>query len=123
DPHEYEEWKHLKYPNLVEVLEEFPSVQIEPALFFTQLPLLQPRFYSISSSPLVHKDEIHITVAVVIYRTEESIGDMMLFFGCRTKALDLYREEKEEMVNQGVLKNTYLALSREPSLPKVSIFF
>lgn len=44
---------------------------------------------------------------------------MTLFFGCRTKALDLYPEEKEEMVSEGVLKNTYLALSREPSIPKV----
>lgn len=74
DPHDYEEWKHLRFPHLPEVLQEFPSVDIEPALFLSQLPLLQPRFYSISSSPLVHRGEIHLTVAVVTYRTQGKEG-------------------------------------------------
>lgn len=35
---------------------------------------MQPRFYSISSSPLASKDEIHLTVAVVKYRAEDGGG-------------------------------------------------
>ena len=35
----------------------------------TQLPLLQQRFYSISSSPKAYPGEIHATVAVVKYNT------------------------------------------------------
>lgn len=35
---------------------------------------MQPRFYSISSSPLQSKDEIHLTVAVVKYRAEDGGG-------------------------------------------------
>lgn len=51
--------------------------------------------------------------------TTEKTGPMTLFFGCRTRLLDLYMEEKEAMRRAGVLTHTYLALSREPKLPKV----
>ncbi|KAI2664960.1 Nitric oxide synthase, brain [Labeo rohita] len=61
---EYEEWKWYNNPTIVEVLEEFPSLQIPSTLLLTQLPLLQPRYYSISSSPDLHPGEIHLTVAM-----------------------------------------------------------
>lgn len=48
-------------------------------------------------------------------------GRMWLFFGCRQQELDLYKEEKSEMLNQGVIERVFLALSREPSVPKVII--
>jgi len=47
-------------------------------------------------------------------------GKMWLFFGCRQRALDLYREEKAAMLKEGVLDEVYLALSREPTIPKVT---
>ncbi|XP_042297702.1 nitric oxide synthase, brain isoform X1 [Sceloporus undulatus] len=71
---EYEEWKWSKNPTMVEVLEEFPSVQMPSTLLLTQLPLLQPRYYSISSSPYMYPDEVHLTVAVVSYRTRDGEG-------------------------------------------------
>lgn len=38
---------------------------------FTQLPLLKPRHYSISSSPLSHSSfQVELTVAVIQYNTE-----------------------------------------------------
>ncbi|XP_041378542.1 nitric oxide synthase-like protein [Gigantopelta aegis] len=72
----YEEWKYDKTPNLLEVLDEFPSLKVPPSLIMTQLPLLQQRFYSISSSPLVTPDQIHATIAVVRYRTQDGAGPM-----------------------------------------------
>jgi len=33
--------------------------------------------------------------------------------------MDLYKADKMEMIKEGVLDKTYLALSREPSIPKV----
>lgn len=66
---EYEEWKWSKNPTIVEVLEEFPSIQMPTSLLLTQLSLLQPRYYSISSSPDMYPDEVHLTVAIVSYRT------------------------------------------------------
>uniref|UniRef100_A0A8D0AIJ5 Nitric oxide synthase n=1 Tax=Sander lucioperca TaxID=283035 RepID=A0A8D0AIJ5_SANLU len=71
---EYEEWKWYNNPTLVEVLEEFPSIQMPSTLLLTQLPLLQPRYYSISSSPDLHPGEIHLTVAVVSYRARDGEG-------------------------------------------------
>uniref|UniRef100_A0A8C2HZZ6 Nitric oxide synthase n=1 Tax=Cyprinus carpio TaxID=7962 RepID=A0A8C2HZZ6_CYPCA len=70
----YEEWKWYNNPTIVEVLEEFPSLQIPSTLLLTQLPLLQARYYSISSSPDLHPGEIHLTVAVVSYRPRDGEG-------------------------------------------------
>lgn len=54
---------------MLEVLEEFPSAQVSTAFLLTQLPLLKPRYYSVSSSCDMTPGEIHLTVAVVRYRT------------------------------------------------------
>lgn len=187
----YEDWKHFRMPHLLEVLDEFPSCRPAAALLLVNLMPLQPRFYSISSSLRRTPDEIHLTVAVVKYQTEDNEGPMhygvcsnylerlqagnkvfmflrsannfhlpadstkpvmmigpgtgiapfrsfwqhwrqqldddanarlpraSLFFGCRTRALDLYAVEKEEMHKAGILDNVYLALSRDDSIPKV----
>ncbi|XP_040211347.1 nitric oxide synthase, endothelial isoform X2 [Rana temporaria] len=76
DARQYEEWKWFRCPNLVEVLEEFPSISIPSSLLLTQLPLLQARYYSISSSMDTCPDQIHLTVAVVSYRTQENKGPL-----------------------------------------------
>ncbi|CAH1801570.1 unnamed protein product [Owenia fusiformis] len=76
DTASYENWKSWKLPNLVEVLKEFPSVKVNPTLLLAQLPLLQQRFYSISSSTLAHPDEVHITVIVVEYRAQGGKGPL-----------------------------------------------
>ncbi|NWW77854.1 NOS3 protein, partial [Climacteris rufus] len=70
----YEEWKWFRCPTLPEVLAEFPSVALPAALLLSQLPLLQPRYYSISSAPGAHPGEIHLTVAVVTYHSESEQG-------------------------------------------------
>ena len=49
-------------------------------------------------------------------------GSMDLYFGCRASAEDnIYEEEKAEAVENGTLSNAYLALSREPGVPKVKM--
>ncbi|XP_073533292.1 nitric oxide synthase 3 isoform X1 [Phyllobates terribilis] len=76
DARQYEEWKWYRCPTLVEVLEEFPSICVPSSLLLTQLPLLQQRYYSISSSMEVYPDQIHLTVAVVLYHTQENKGPL-----------------------------------------------
>lgn len=49
----------------------------------------------------------------------KQVGKIWLFFGCRTRELDLYKEEKNEMLKKGVVDKVFLALSREPNVPKV----
>uniref|UniRef100_A0A8D0GIK6 Nitric oxide synthase 3 n=1 Tax=Sphenodon punctatus TaxID=8508 RepID=A0A8D0GIK6_SPHPU len=66
----YEEWKWFRCPTMVEVLEEFPSVSLPASLLLTQLPLLQPRYYSVSSAPNAHLGQIQLTVAVLSYRSQ-----------------------------------------------------
>jgi nitric-oxide synthase len=187
----YEDWRHWRYPNLLEVLEEFPSVTPYAPLLIAQLSILQPRFYSISSSPLLHPAQVHLTVAVVVYKTQDGegpvhygvcsnylqdvpvgeevclfvrgapnfhlpndpmkpiiligpgtgiapfrgfwqhrlaqvlankkVGKIWLFFGCRTRELDLHKEEKTQMLTKGVLDKVFLALSREPNVPKTYV--
>ncbi|XP_067148341.1 LOW QUALITY PROTEIN: nitric oxide synthase 3 [Apteryx mantelli] len=72
----YEDWKWFRCPTLLEVLEEFPSVGLPASLLLTQLPLLQPRYYSVSSAPGAQPGEIHLTVAVVTYHSENGQGPL-----------------------------------------------
>nr|XP_020655911.1 nitric oxide synthase, endothelial isoform X1 [Pogona vitticeps] len=72
----YEEWKWFRCPTMVEVLEEFPSVPLPASLLLTQLPLLQARYYSMSSSPDAHPGQIHLTVAVLNYHSQDGKGPL-----------------------------------------------
>lgn len=73
---EYEDWKNHKYPHLQEVLEEFPSIKLTPEFLMTQLPLLQPRYYSISSSRATTPNEVHLTMSIVNYHTQDGKGPL-----------------------------------------------
>lgn len=55
----------------VDLVEEFHSVRFEAQEFVGLLKRLMPRLYSIASSPVLYPDEIHLTVAVVRYKTNE----------------------------------------------------
>lgn len=193
DSSAYEDWRHWNFPNLLEALEEFPSVKPNAPVLVLHLTPLQPRFYSISSSPMVHEGQIHLTVAVVQYKTQggsgpvhygvasnylseisdgeplyvfvrsapnfympvdtkapmilvgpgtgiapfrgfwhhrlaqmktqdtDDFGKIWLFFGCRKNDLDLYRQEKKEMLESGVLDKVFLALSREDGEKKTYV--
>lgn len=79
DPDEYEHWKNWLWPDLATVLQLFPGVKPDAAVICAMLPPLQPRFYSVSSSPMAFPDEVHLTVAVVTYRTKG--GDGPIHFG------------------------------------------
>ncbi|XP_035436564.2 nitric oxide synthase [Spodoptera frugiperda] len=185
DSNKYHDWISFHYPHLAEVFAQFPSCRPQAALLATLLSPLQPRFYSISSSLLAHPQRVHITVAVVVYKTQNGEGPMhygvcsnylkslqpgdeiiafirhkpsfqmpkdisaplilvgpgtgiapfrgfwhhrrhlikelvshnpgpvWLFFGCRYKSMELYKEEKEEAVLDGTLHKARLALSKE----------
>jgi len=53
----------------IDLLAEFPSAKLTPQEFVDHQRRLMPRLYSIASSPRVHPNEIHLTVAVVRYET------------------------------------------------------
>jgi sulfite reductase (NADPH) flavoprotein alpha-component len=53
----------------IDLLDEFPSARLSPQELVDHLRKLMPRLYSIASSPKVHPQEIHLTVAVARYET------------------------------------------------------
>uniref|UniRef100_A0A0B7BHS3 NADPH--cytochrome P450 reductase n=1 Tax=Arion vulgaris TaxID=1028688 RepID=A0A0B7BHS3_9EUPU len=65
----YNEWIHQDHRNILAVLEDLPSLKPPLDHICELLPRLQPRFYSISSSPKVHPTSIHITAVLVEYTT------------------------------------------------------
>lgn len=84
----YEDWRHNKLPHLLEVFDEFPSCHPPAALFVAHLTTLQPRFYSISSSQKKIPNEVHLTVAIVKYKTNgeflsRKVQDEKWLQGCR----------------------------------------
>lgn len=191
DSSAYEDWRHWRLPHLLEVLEEFPSCKPPATLVLVNLMPLQARFYSISSSPRKVNNEIHLTVAIVRYRSEDGNGEerygvcsnylaglskidelhmfvrsapsfhlppnnerpiiligpgtgiapfrsfwqefeilrelnahvplpkVWLFFGCRNRDVDLYANEKAQLMREKILDRVFLALSRESTIPKV----
>lgn len=70
----YEDWRYSRLPHLLEVLQEFPSCKVPATILIVNLMPLQPRFYSISSCVKAHQDEVHLTVAIVRYRSEDGKG-------------------------------------------------
>lgn len=59
----------LETREYVDLLAEFPSARLSPQEFADHLRKLMPRLYSIASSPRIYPTEVHLTVAVVRYRT------------------------------------------------------
>ena len=51
--------------SILDVLDEVPSCELSFETFLDLLPPLRPRYYSISSSPLVSFDTCSITVGVL----------------------------------------------------------
>lgn len=82
--------KYIYDRGLIDLLVEFPGVIEEPSELVALLPKLTPRLYSISSSPLVHTDQIHMTVAVVRYlsHNRERGGVCSTLFADRTSVAE-----------------------------------
>jgi sulfite reductase (NADPH) flavoprotein alpha-component len=57
----------LRGREIVDFLSSFSAARFEPSEFVALLRKLQPRLYSIASSPKAHPGEVHLTVGVVRY--------------------------------------------------------
>ncbi|KAM4131608.1 hypothetical protein ACJW30_01G187800 [Castanea mollissima] len=83
-PHEKEKLQYFSSPegrddlyqynqkerrSVLEVLEDFPSVQMPFEWLVQLVPPLKTRAFSISSSPLAHSNQVHLTVSVVSWMT------------------------------------------------------
>ncbi|XP_067222547.1 nitric oxide synthase 2b, inducible [Chanodichthys erythropterus] len=113
----YTTWKEFHKPTFLELLEEFSSVELSAAFLLSQLPLLKPRLYSISSSPDLHPQEIHLTVAVVSYHTQEGKGP--LHFGLCSTWLNTIKEG--DMVPCFIHRSDGFHLPSDPSAPCILV--
>ncbi len=71
--------------DVLAAIEKFPGVRPDPEAFIEALDPLQPRLYSISSSPKAHPGRIALTVDAVRYTvgTRERLGVASTFVGGR----------------------------------------
>jgi sulfite reductase (NADPH) flavoprotein alpha-component len=56
--------------HVVDVILAAPAIKVSPADFVRSLKRLQPRLYSISSSPKAHTGQVHLTVGAVRYEKD-----------------------------------------------------
>eukprot|EP00735_Rhodelphis_limneticus_P001152 TRINITY_DN1171_c0_g1::TRINITY_DN1171_c0_g1_i1::g.17301::m.17301 TRINITY_DN1171_c0_g1::TRINITY_DN1171_c0_g1_i1::g.17301 ORF type:complete len:699 (+),score=115.51,sp/Q9SB48/NCPR1_ARATH/35.73/3e-122,FAD_binding_1/PF00667.15/4.9e-60,Flavodoxin_1/PF00258.20/2.2e-27,Flavodoxin_1/PF00258.20/2.5e+03,NAD_binding_1/PF00175.16/2.4e+03,NAD_binding_1/PF00175.16/7e-16,Flavodoxin_5/PF12724.2/0.23 TRINITY_DN1171_c0_g1_i1:68-2164(+) len=179
-----------RHVSILHILELFPSASLNLGQFLELAPRMKVRYYSISSSPRVHPNSIHVTCAIVrephpnggIYEglcstwlqrmpvgakcavyirkstfhlppqlttpilmfgpgtglapfraflqerqmhrrdvalsgldADSFVGASVLYFGCRDRNKDyIYRQELEEMSQDGTISSLHLAFSREP---------
>jgi sulfite reductase (NADPH) flavoprotein alpha-component len=61
--------KFLRGREVIDLLHAWPGVSFSPEELMTLLKRLQPRLYSISSSPKAHPSSVHLTVSVVRYES------------------------------------------------------
>ena len=61
----YREQVFVPHKSILDLLDQFPSCALPFEVFLDLLPPLRPRYYSISSSPLVASDTCSITVGVL----------------------------------------------------------
>ncbi|MGH8623916.1 MAG: sulfite reductase subunit alpha [Gammaproteobacteria bacterium] len=59
--------------DLLDILEEYPSARPKAEDLVPKLGHLQPRLYSIASSLRAHKNEVHLTVGIVLYRRKKRL--------------------------------------------------
>jgi cytochrome P450/NADPH-cytochrome P450 reductase len=65
DDERYKDEVLTKRKSVLDLLEEYPACTLPFEVYLEMLPSLHPRYYSISSSPLVAPNAVSITVAVV----------------------------------------------------------
>jgi cytochrome P450/NADPH-cytochrome P450 reductase len=113
----YKEDVLAKRKSLIDLLEEFPACQLPFEVYLELLSPLRPRYYSISSSPLVEERSCSITVAVVEGPARSGRGT---FAGVCTNYL---RRQPEGSVIYAFVKNTNSAfrLPDDPARPIIMI--
>lgn len=99
---------------LIDVLQEFP-VSMNPTELVERLKPLQPRLYSISSSPKAAPGEVHITVSTVRYEFQGSLRKGV----CSTFLADLATEETEIPVF--IQKNSHFRPPAHPDVPMIMV--
>jgi len=100
--------------DLVDLFTLFPQ-DLTPSEFVGLLRPIQPRLYSISSSPLAFPDEVHLTVGVVKYKKDERTKTGL----CSVFLSD--RVEENESAPVFVERNPNFRLPQNPETPIIMV--
>ncbi len=99
---------------VADMVREF-AVQTSAQAWVDCLPPLMPRLYSISSSPLVSPDEVHLTAGVVEYQTDGHTR-----YGAATRYLT-YQLQPGDTVACFIEHNDHFRLPDDPEKPVIMI--
>ncbi|CAB9521411.1 NADPH--cytochrome P450 reductase (Fragments) [Seminavis robusta] len=111
---EYREKITYAHFGLVDVLKMCPSISAPLEHFLSFCPLLQTRFYTISSSSVVHPKSIHLTVSV----TEAARKDGTVFKGvCSSHLAGLKPGDTVRVFN----RSSTFRLPKDTSIPVIMV--
>jgi sulfite reductase (NADPH) flavoprotein alpha-component len=96
---------------LPDVLEAFP-VKVTPQEFASALKHIQPRLYSIASSPSAHPSEVHLTVSAMHFGARQRKGACSTFLADRAASCD---------VPVFVQPSSHFRLPADPATPIIMI--
>jgi NADPH-ferrihemoprotein reductase len=100
---------------VLEVLADFPSCRMPLEHFLELVAPMTPRYYSISSSPKEHPQQVHVTAVIVQYTSPTGrVHDGV----CTSWLSSLHATH--DLVPAFIRKSTF-KLPRDPSIPIVMI--
>lgn len=108
------EWR-----TFIDLLRDFPSVEIPLNVLLDILPRIQPRFYSISSSHSVHPHEVHITVGRLCEEIPNSSPKKMYTGVCSGYLTDLKVGSEIQGFHQKIA--TTFRLPEDPKKPIILV--
>uniref|UniRef100_A0A6B2KZL3 NADPH--hemoprotein reductase n=1 Tax=Arcella intermedia TaxID=1963864 RepID=A0A6B2KZL3_9EUKA len=103
-----------------EILKEFKSVEVPLDHFLEVLPKLQPRYYSISSSPSVTPGRVHLTAVLVHYHTKTKRE----VFGVATNWLANHQADPEKKTFPRIpafIRKSNFKLPANPKTPVIMV--
>ena len=101
--------------DIIDFLSQYPLKGVQADEFFQQLGKLQPRLYSIASSPRKYPDEIHLTVGVVTLEVDGRLRKGV----CSTYMAD--RIPDNALVPTFVQASKTFRLPEDPATPIIMI--
>jgi cytochrome P450/NADPH-cytochrome P450 reductase len=105
-----------KYRTLLDLQRAFPQVnRLDLGQFLASVPVIQPRRYSIASSPLVHPSSAHLTVGVV----DDVVNDKH-YYGLASSFLKRGSDGMKIRANLKSSKSTF-SMPSDPRVPLILI--
>lgn len=102
---------YMKGRDIVDLLTDYPIQGLTPEAFLSVLRPLQPRYYSISSSPLQTPGKMHLTVGVVTFENAGRTRN-----GTCSTYLSAVKVENEH-IPVFIEPNLHFRLPEDPSIP------